>query len=136
VAVRYLLDTNICIYIRQNRPPVVGQRFRALPADSASISVITYGELRYGVERSGARDRALQLLLELATLLPVAPLPALAGAAYGEIRALLSRQGKIISNNDLWIAAHARTAGLTLVTNNEREFSRVPGLKVENWASA
>ena len=67
--------------------------------------------------------------------IPVQPLPPAAGAAYGSIRATLERRGETIGNNDLWIAAHALTAGLTLVTNNEREFRRVPGLSVENWAA-
>jgi tRNA(fMet)-specific endonuclease VapC len=71
----------------------------------------------------------------LLSLMPALPLPASAGEAYGIIRAALERAGQTIGNNDLWIAAHARAAGLTLVTNNQREFKRVPGLTVENWAA-
>src|SRR5258706_466057 len=80
------------------------------------------------------RAAALELLRELARVLPVMGLPETAADAYGTIRAELERKGQMIGNNDLWIAAHARAAGLTLVTNNEREFRRVRGLKVENWA--
>lgn len=130
---RYLLDTNICIYIRQRRSAQVLARFSKLKAGEAAISVLTFGELRYGAERSAQRERALAILGELTAYLPVLDMPARAGAAYGEIRSELERAGKSIGNNDLWIAAHARAVGLVLVTNNEREFRRVDGLKIENW---
>jgi tRNA(fMet)-specific endonuclease VapC len=96
--------------------------------------VITFGELVSGAEKSAQRAAALKLLRELAQVLPVLGLPETAAEAYGTIRAELERKGQMIGNNDLWIAAHAKAAGLTLVTNNEREFRRVRGLKVENWA--
>jgi tRNA(fMet)-specific endonuclease VapC len=131
-----MLDTNICIYIRQKRPPEVLERFRSLHRGESVMSVVTYGELRAGVEKSRAREQAVGILDELTALIPVQALPATAGIAYGAIRAALERRGDVIGNNDLWIAAHARAADLTLVTNNEREFKRVPGLKVENWASS
>jgi tRNA(fMet)-specific endonuclease VapC len=130
---RYLLDTNICIYIRQKRPPGILRRFRSLRPGEAVLSAITYGELRYGAEKSRERERALEILADLITLIPVEPVPVLAGEAYGAIRADLERRGKVIGNNDLWIAAHARASGLVLVTNNEREFRRVPDLKLANW---
>ena len=130
-----MLDSDTCIYLRRRRPAEVVRRFAALEPGEAVISVIAYGELRYGAEKHGVR-RSLETLNELATLVPVEPLPFLAAAAYGEIRAALERRGETIGNNDIWIAAHALTAGLTLVTNNEREFRRVPGLTVENWAAA
>jgi len=133
MAARYLLDTNICIYIRRRRPPEVLARFGKLKPGEAALSVITYGELLYGVEKSQVRDQARQVLKELVEYLPVLALPAEAGEAYGVIRAELEARGEVIGNNDLWIAAHARIAGLTLVTNNEREFKRVGGLKVQNW---
>jgi tRNA(fMet)-specific endonuclease VapC len=133
---RYLLDTNICIYIRQSRPASVSTRFYALPPGAAAMSVITFGELRYGAEKSRARKHALETLAAITALIPVESLPIRAGADYGEILALLSQRGEMIGNNDLWIAAHARSCDLTLVTNNEREFRRVPGLTVENWAAA
>lgn len=129
-----LLDTNICIYIRQQRPPAVLARFQKLKPGEAVLSVITFGELFYGAGKSPMRDRAHAILSELAALLPVMPLPREAGESYGAIRADLEVRGEPIGNNDLWIAAHAKAAGLILVTNNEREFRRVRGLKVENWA--
>ncbi len=131
---RFLLDTNICIYIRRKKPEEVLRRFRALKAGEAALSVITFGELVYGAEKSAQRVAALELLRELARVLPVMGLPETAANAYGTIRAELERKGQLIGNNDLWIAAHAKAAGLTLVTNNEREFRRVRGLRVENWA--
>lgn len=100
------------------------------------MSVVSYGELRYGVERSRSRERALGLLDALTRIIPVLPLALDASSHYGRILALLSARGEVIGNNDVWIAAHAQAAGLVLVTNNEREFRRVPGLKVENWAAA
>src|SRR6266705_2658906 len=130
---RFLLDTNICIYIRRKKPEEVLRRFRTLKHGEAVFSVITFGELIYGAEKSAQRTAALELLRELAKVLPVMGLPETAAEAYGTIRAELERKGKMIGNNDLWIAAHAKAAGLTLVTNNEREFRRVRGLKVENW---
>src|SRR5205823_6893143 len=90
-------------------------------------------ELVYAAEKSAQRAAALELLRELARVLPVLGLPETAAEAYGTIRTELERKGQMIGNNDLWIAAHARAAGLTLVTNNEREFRPVRGLKVENW---
>jgi tRNA(fMet)-specific endonuclease VapC len=134
MAVRFLLDTNICIYIRRQRPPAVLSRFRQLQPGEAVLSVITYGELVYGAEKSQFREQARRQLAELAALLPVMELPMRAGEFYGSIRAALAAEGGMIGNNDLWIAAHARTAGLILVTNNEREFRRIQGLEIQNWA--
>jgi tRNA(fMet)-specific endonuclease VapC len=130
---RYLLDTNICIYIQQQKPEEVLVRFQKLNPGDAAISVITWGELLYGAERSHQRKKALQLLAEFTSLVPVLPMPENAGKDYGAIRASLESRGKAVGNNDLWIAAHAKAASLTIVTNNEREFQRVPGLKVQNW---
>jgi tRNA(fMet)-specific endonuclease VapC len=131
---RYLLDTNICIYIRQNKPDGLLRRFQALRAGEAVLSVITFGELLYGAEKSRERSASLERLGELTALLPVLAMPPRAAESYGTIRAELERAGQMIGNNDLWIAAHAKAEGLTLVTNNEREFRRVRGLKVQNWA--
>jgi tRNA(fMet)-specific endonuclease VapC len=130
---RFLLDTNICIFIRRQRPPEVLAKFQRLRPGEAVISVITYGELVYGVEKSRLREQASKQLMELAGLLPVMELPMLAGQSYGAIRAGLEAKGEVIGNNDLWIAAHARAAGLILVTNNKDEFRRIPDLKVQNW---
>lgn len=130
---KYLIDTNICIYIRQNRPTSVPARFRAVPAGDVVMSEITWGELVFGAEKSQQRDIALQRLEELATIIPVAPLPPGAGLAYGKFRAALEKAGESIGGNDLWIAAHAAAASLILITNNEREFKRIKSLRVENW---
>ena len=131
---RYLLDTNICIYIRQKRPEEVLRRFRKLRPGEAALSVITYGELLYGAAKSAQRVAALERLRELVHWLPALSLPETAAEAYGSIRAELESKRQMIGNNDLWIAAHAVVTGLTLVTNNESEFRRVRGLKVQNWA--
>jgi tRNA(fMet)-specific endonuclease VapC len=130
---RFILDTSICIYIRRQKPPAVLARFQRLKPGEAVISVITYGELFYGVEKSQPHAEAGRRLAELASLMPVMPLPPTAGEFYGAIRATLEAKGQMIGNNDLWIAAHAKAAGLTVVTSNEREFKRVPGLTIQNW---
>jgi len=129
----FLLDTNICIYIRRRHPVVVMTRFQQLKAGEAALSVITYGELLYGAEKSPARVRALRDLEELASLIRVLPLPTNAAYTYGEIRKALQAKDEIIGTNDLWIAAHAKAQDLILITNNEREFKRVPQLKIQNW---
>jgi tRNA(fMet)-specific endonuclease VapC len=134
MATRFLLDTNICIYIRRRRPPAVLERFRQLQPGEAVLSVITYGELVYGAEKSQFREQARKQLAELAGLLPVMELPLRAGEFYGSIRAALAAEGSMIGNNDLWIAAHAKAAGLVLITNNEREFRRIQRLEIQNWA--
>jgi tRNA(fMet)-specific endonuclease VapC len=131
---RFLLDTNICIYIRQERPQAVLKRFRRLRPGEAALSVITYGELTYGRRRVHGGRRLWERLRELVHWLPTLPLPETATEGYGTIRAELAAKGEMIGNNDLWIAAHAVAAGLTLVTNNEKEFRRVRGLNVRNWA--
>jgi tRNA(fMet)-specific endonuclease VapC len=132
---RYLLDTNICIYIRQKNPEQVLRRFRRLHPGEAVLSVITYGELLYGAAKSAHRAMALERLRELVRLLPAMALPETAAENYGTVRAELESKGDLIGNHDLWIAAHALAAGLVLVTNNEREFRRVRGLKIQNWAA-
>lgn len=100
------------------------------------MSVITLGELRFGAEKSQARERALAGINELAGLIPVHGLPEAVGEHYGQIRSALQKMGQPIGNNDLWLAAHARAEDWILVTKNEREFLRVPGLQVENWVSS
>ena len=131
---RYLLDTNICIYIRRDKPQGVLRRFQTLRPGEAALSVITFGELLFGAAKSKQSEAAFEGLAALSEALPVLPLPAGAAESYGAIRAELERKGQMIGNNDLWIAAHAKAEGLTLVTNNEREFRRIPGLKLQNWA--
>lgn len=133
MAIRYLLDTNICIYIAKHNPASVRARFEQLSADVLAMSVITLGELQHGAEKSQARSKALDALAQLQSVIQVQPVTEAAAQHYGQIRSALERKGRPIGNNDLWIAAHARAEGWVLVTNNEREFSRVEGLAVENW---
>jgi len=130
---RYLLDTNICIYIRRERPRSVLDRFKALAPGSTAISVVTHGELIYGACKSSDSERAMSVLQELTALIPVLPMAVEVAKAYGVIRSDLAARGELIGNNDLWIAAHAKSLGLTVVTNNESEFRRVNGLNIENW---
>lgn len=134
MAIRYLLDTNICIYIAKHNPAAVRARFEQLSADILAISVITLGELQHGAEKSQARSKALAALKQLQSVIQVQPVTEAVAQHYGQIRSAIERRGRPIGNNDLWIAAHARAEGWVLVTNNEREFSRVEGLEVENWA--
>ena len=131
---RYLLDTDTCIYVHRNRPPQVLRRFQKLREGEAVISVITFGELLYGAAKSTKRIEALQALEELKRLLHVLPMDEAVADAYGVVRADLESRGELIGNNDLWIAAQSLSAKLILVTNNEREFSRVKGLRIQNWA--
>lgn len=130
---RYLLDTNVCINLRQRRPREVVARFGEIEQGDAGLSVITYGELVRGVQRSADPRPRMDVLARLIDLIPVLPMPPEAGLHYGNVRTALERSGSVIRNNDLWIAAHALALELILVTNNEREFRRVPGLRVENW---
>jgi tRNA(fMet)-specific endonuclease VapC len=130
---RLLLDTNICIYIHRQKQPAVMARFQQMRPGDAAVSVVTFGELMFGAEKSQQRALVLQRLRRFVELVPVLPLPESAAEHYGAIRAVLEAKGQPIGGNDLWIAAHARAIGATVVTNDDREFSRVPGLKVENW---
>jgi tRNA(fMet)-specific endonuclease VapC len=127
------LDTNICIYIHRRQPAEVLTRFQKLKPGDVAISVITWGELLYVTAKSRRRKQARQILEEFKTIVPVLPMAESVGEAYGSLRAALESKGTPIGNNDLWIAAHAVAGGMILVTNNEREFRRVPGLKVQNW---
>lgn len=131
---RYMLDTNICIYIAKHQPAEVKARFELLRPGQLVMSVVTYGELSYGANKSNQRIVALTRLEEFIQDVPVADLSPAAARAYGVIRASLEKQGRLIGNNDLWIAAHAVALDVTLATNNEREFRRITELSVENWA--
>jgi tRNA(fMet)-specific endonuclease VapC len=130
---RFLLDTNICIYIAKGQPQAVRHRFEKHGLQELAMSVITVGELRFGAEKSQARLRALETIDRLVRMIQPCALPLKAAEHYGLIRAALQQVGQPIGNNDLWLAAHALAEGWTLVTNNSREFTRVPGLRVENW---
>jgi tRNA(fMet)-specific endonuclease VapC len=132
--VTFLLDTNICIYALKRRADVL-ERLLAESRSEVVLSVITEAELRAGVAKSVSPTRALRSLenfLEPFTILDFGSADAI---AYSHVRAKLERAGTPIGPLDTFIAAHAVARGLTLVTNNEREFRRVGGLKLENWAS-
>ena len=130
---QYMMDTNICIYIAKNRPPEVRTRLEQMKPGQIVMSTITLGELQFGASKSNQRAKALAEIEKLLQDVPVEDLGMGAAEAYGEICAALQSQGCLISSNDLWIASHAVALGVTLATNNEREFRRVPGLSVENW---
>jgi tRNA(fMet)-specific endonuclease VapC len=132
---KYLLDTNIVIYVIKRRPPEVREVFNQQQGRMA-ISAITLAELMHGAEKSSDVARNLGVVEDFASRLTVLPYDAHAAAHYGSIRAVLELRGTPIGINDMHIAAHARSAGLTLVSNNLREFERVPGLLTENWIAA
>lgn len=131
----YLLDTNIVIYVIKRRPLEVLAAFNANAARMA-ISVITLAELLHGAEKCSRPAANLAVVEDFVSRLEVLPYPAKAAQHYGQIRAALERAGEPIGVNDLHIAAHARSEGLKLVTNNEGEFRRVPALQIENWLQA
>ena len=130
---RYLLDTNTCIYMIKRSPPDVFDRFKTLHVGDVGVSAITCCELQFGVANSSRPDENQLALTEFLSPLEVRDFPSAAAIAFGKIRAHLQRVGTPIGNYDLLIAAHALYEGFTLVTNNTKEFERVPGLKVENW---
>ena len=130
---KYMLDTNICIYTIRRQPAQVIDRFRQHHIGEIGISSITAAELWYGVEKSTQRKKNSKALEQFLFPLEIAPFNIEAAAAYGMIRSLLESEGKPIGSLDTLIAAHARNLDLVLVTNNEREFKRVPKLRIENW---
>ncbi|MBR0282555.1 MAG: type II toxin-antitoxin system VapC family toxin [Oscillibacter sp.] len=132
----YMLDTNICIYAIKNRPPQVLRRIRENLERGLCISAITLAELRHGVEKSAYPEKNASALLQFLSILDVAPFEEAAAVEYGKIRAFLQSQGTPIGPLDTLIAAHAKAENMTLVTNNVREFARVPDLRLENWAEA
>lgn len=132
---RYMLDTDVCSYIMKRSHPALMKRLQRVAVDSVCVSVITKAELLYGVEISPHRDQdetAVRLFLRHVEVVGFGD-----GATsdHAGIRAALKKKGAMIGGNDLLIAAHARSLRLTLVTNNTREFGRVPGLSTENWAA-
>jgi tRNA(fMet)-specific endonuclease VapC len=129
---KYLLDTNIAIYVIKRRPVEVLGVFNQ-NAGRMALSAITLSELYHGAEKSAKVAQNLAVVEEFASLLQVLPYTAKASLHYGAIRTALEKAGRPIGVNDLHIAAHARSEGLTLVTNNIGEFERVPGLLLENW---
>jgi len=130
---RYLLDTNIVIYVIKRKPLSALQLFNDNEGHMA-ISSITLAELLHGAEKSNAPVRSLATVEDFCSRLEVLPYGAKAAQHYGSIRAALERLGQPVGVNDLHIAAHARSEGLTLVSNNLREFERVEALRLDNWA--
>jgi len=132
----YALDTNICIYILNNHPISLLSKFNQYK-NQICLSAIVYAELFYGIkntESSSLRDKRIKELYEFISLVAIDTWSEKAAECYGEIRAFLRRSGQTIGNMDMLIAAHDRSTGKILVTNNEQEFMRVPDLLIENWA--
>ena len=129
---KYMLDTNIAIYVIKRRPPEALATFN-LHASQLCISSITLAELMHGVEKSAKPDHNLRQVEDFTSRLTVLEYGNKAASHYGDIRAVLERKGTPIGVNDIHIAGHARSEGLTLVTNNLKEFKRVEALRLENW---
>ena len=133
--IRYMLDTNMIAYAKNRRPlRVLDQLLRHEPSEIA-ISSITMAELEYGIQNSSRPEQNRIALMMFLAGISILPFGADAALEYGAIRYKLKTQGIIIGGNDMLIAAHARSQGLTLVTHNTREFSRVDDLQIEDWAS-
>ena len=130
---KYLLDTNMCIYIIKQQPESVIKKFKTLQLGDIGISSITFAELTYGVEKSARPTQNKSALEKFTLALDIMPFDDNAASHYGNIRAVLEKKGLPIGALDLMIAAHARSIAAIVVTNNSKEFSRVPGLVVENW---
>ena len=130
---RYMLDTNICRYVIKHKPESVFRKLKKIKPEDVCISSITYAELAYGVEKSAQPERNRLALSMMLSSIEIVAFDDSAAADYGEIRASLEKGGTPIGSLDMLIAAHARSAGCTLVTNNTKEFCRVEGLKLANW---
>ncbi len=133
--ISYMLDTNICIYIIKQKPENVINRFRQFPISIVAISSITLSELEYGVMKSSKKDQNQFALSQFVAPLEILPYGDDAAPYYGNLRAFLEKQGTPIGSLDMLIAAHALSVNCALVTNNEKEFSRIPDLRIENWIS-
>lgn len=131
--VEYILDTNICIYIIKKKPFEVFERFKLLTLGSVGISSITLSELTYGAEKSNFPVKNMEALMRFISPLEILEFNEHAAFEYGKIRTSLEKQGRIIGAMDLLIAAHAKSLSTCLVSNNLKEFSRIEGLKTENW---
>ncbi len=131
----YLIDTNICIYVMNKRPPEVIQKFKNTEIGQISISSITVSELYYGVFKSKLQKENSNRLEEFLTPFEILAYDENASKFYGAIRSKLENQGSVIGPLDMLIAAHALSNDMVLVTNNEKEFKRIPSLKIENWAT-
>ena len=131
---KYMLDTNICIYAIKHKPPEGISNFLKHDPDDMCISSITYGELMHGVEKSQSVERNRVAITLFLSSIEILPFDAEAAEEYGRVRADLERKGTPIGPMDMLIAGHAKSEGLILVTNNTREFFRVNDLEVEDWA--
>lgn len=129
----FLIDTNICIYIMNNHPPEIIQKFRDIGVGNICISSITVSELQYGVYKSNQLKKNIKRLEEFLSPFEILAYDENASIYYGKIRSRLEKQGNVIGPLDMLIAAHALSENLTLITNNEKEFKRVKSLKVKNW---
>lgn len=129
----YMLDTNICIYIKKNKPPQVLEKLQSLNASQVCMSSITYAELFYGAIKSQYPIKNIEQIISLKAVIPILSFDEAAAEKYGEIRSDLEKQGLIIGSNDFLIAAHALSQNHILVSNNLREFNRVKNLQTENW---
>lgn len=132
---KYMLDTNICIYIIKEKPQKVINKFKTLDIGDVCISSITLAELEYGVEKSDYKEKNKVALAGFLSSIEILPFSDKAASEYGKIRANLERQGNIIGAYDLMIGAHALSENITLVTNNMKEFQKIDNLSLENWAS-
>lgn len=131
---RYMLDTNICIYAIKHKPEKVFQKLKETEPENVCISAVTYAELVHGVEKSAAVEKNRIALALLLSNIEIMSFDVNAANEYGTIRADLENKGTPIGPLDMMIAGHARSLGYTVITNNTREFSRVKGLNLENWA--
>ena len=131
---RYLLDTNICIYVIKHKPEKVFQKLQTIHPEDVCISSVTYAELVHGVEKSAAVEKNRLALSILLANMEILDFDVDAADCYGKIRAGLEKNGTPIGPLDMMIAGHAQSLGYTIVTNNVKEFSRVAALKIENWA--
>ncbi|MGD9591488.1 MAG: type II toxin-antitoxin system VapC family toxin [Candidatus Berkiella sp.] len=132
---KYLLDTNICIYIIKLSPPLVIKKFHSLIIGDIGISTITLSELEYGVAKSSHKTKNEEALSQFIMPLEILEFDMAAASLYGKLRADLENNGKPIGAMDMLIAAHALSMNVTLVTNNEKEFMRIKNLKIENWVT-
>ena len=130
---QYLLDTNICIYIIKKKPPTVFEKFNNLVPGDIGISSVTVAELEYGIAKSRNPEKNRKAIEKFLAPLEVVEFGFKEAKEYGEIRVTLEKQGNPIGGLDNLIAAHAKALGLTLVTNNFKEFSRIDGLEIEDW---
>ena len=133
---RYMLDTDICSYVMKRSNDLLLKRLQKIPVSDVCVSVVTKSELLYGVEVSPRRQQDEAALNAFLGYVEVLEFPDRASSLYAEIRAHLKKLGTMIGGNDLFIAAHARSLGLTLVTHNTREFGRVPRLAMKDWTIA